>query len=343
VIDVLLRTFALLVGTSASLIAAVIGYDTPGTGTSPGSGFGDPNSSTYAVVNNTLADVGGFNLNGVVEINAAEGCSGVLLNDGQSILTAAHCIDPSGSPNFNPSATIRFNSPGCADLSTCGGAGTYVVSSVADFFIDPSYIADSGALGQGNDLAVIRLGSPAPAYAAGYSLYTGSVDSSVFSTPLEVVGAGQSGKGSIDASNYPFGPVMRQGEANYSAPCPVIFGPSCTSDVLVALFNANSTLSNQVEVAPGDSGGPSFYNGQLIGIHDYDICADGAACSIADASSYWADTYVGGSNASWIESVEVGIPEPAAQMLLAIGLAGILLARRCRPGAPFGPTSGARR
>jgi len=328
---VLLRILTLFAGLSSPLAAVVIGYDTPGSGT-----FGDPNSSTYAVVYNTPADVGGINLNGVVEISSGVGtCSGVLLDDNQSILTAAHCIDPNYVPNFSTflpsSVSVYFSYPNCAAIPGavypyCGMPQGILVSSVSDFFIDPGWHADGGQIAEGNDLAVLRLPSAAPAFASGYQLFNGgAIDPN---NPIDVVGAGIGGKGAIDPTNYPAGAVMRQGESNYLATCNLIFPGQCSSDVLLAAFYASATVSNQVEIAGGDSGGPSFYNGQLVGIHEFGDC-DPSDCEINSATtSLWGDTYVGGANALWIESTET--PEPAPAVVLAIGLAGILLAGRRR-------------
>jgi hypothetical protein len=193
-------------------------------------------------------------------------------------------------------------------------------------------VSDGEALGLGNDLAVLRLSTPAPAFANVYSLFTGTTsDLTAANTPVEVVGVGQSGKGQIDAADYPAGNQMRQGESEFVGTCPSspIPVPDCTSpDNLVAEFYAASPLNNQVEIAPGDSGGPTFDNGQIAGIHEFISCVNTNVCGITDPDTLWSDTFVGGSNATWIESVEATVPEPSAAILLAAGLAGILLLRR---------------
>ena len=326
----LLRTFVLLVGLSGPLGAVVIGYDATNSGT-----FGDPNSSTYVVTSSTVAD--GVNLSGVVEISSGVGtCSGALLSDHVSILTAAHCLFPQGGSGMLPSSVqVYFNYPGCGGgFPYCGG--TYNVTDPANMFLDPTWISSGENLGDGNDLAVIRLSSPAPAFAAVYSLFGGnSID---LSTPIEVAGAGESGKGQIDGAAYPAGnsgDPIRQGESNYIGTCasgPVTIIGCASGYALIAQFYAGSPLNNQVAIAPGDSGGPSFYNGELIGVHQFYAC-DTSNCSITDANSYWGDTYAGGLNATWIESVEANsIPEPGSMLLMAVGLGAIVL-RRQRIGA----------
>ncbi len=322
----LLRTILLLVLGVTPAGAIVIGYSSPGSGT-----FGDPDSSTYTVSYNTVAD--GVNLSGVVEVGSSVGtCTGELLSDDMSILTAAHCLLPNYGTGVLPTnVQVFFNYPGCGDYPYCNG--TYDIST-SNIFLDPTWISDGENPALGNDLVVLRLSAPAPSFATGYSLFTGDLNSIDLSTPVEVVGVGISGLGQEDGADYPPGNVMRQGEANYVGTCasdPVLGSDCSDSYNLLGLFSANSPLSNQVEIAPGDSGGPTFYNGQLIGVHEFTDCSDGTACSISDPGSYWGDTYVGGTNASWIESVEVSVPEPATVVLLAMGLAGLVfLARRKR-------------
>jgi hypothetical protein len=338
-----LRSLALLLGLAAPLSAIVVGYDP----TSPT--FGNPNSSTYVVSYGNSIDAG-VDLSGEVLVGSSDGtCTGSLLADGQSILLAAHCLDPSATPGgiLNGTVSIYFDQ-GCGSNFYCGA---YTVSDVANFFIDPAYLADNGAMCdapgvpgtqiacasfEGDDLAVIRLNQQAPATSARYSLYAGD-PAAALSATIELAGAGYTGEGCFDGnwdgancnpasgSPDPYAPeisaVMRQGQNQYVGTC-----SGCTN-VLQSQFNPNSTLANQVFVAGGDSGGGSFYNGQLVGVHDFTDC-DTSACAIT-GNSYFDDTYVGGANAAWIESVEVATPEPAPAALLAMGLAaGALMWRR---------------
>ena len=302
--------------------AIAIGYSSPGSGT-----FGDPDSSTYTVSSNTIAD--GVNLSGVVEISSPVGtCTGELLSDDVSILTAAHCLLPQDSSTgvLPSSVQVYFNYPGCTGYPGCG-VGAYNVPT-SNMFLDPTWIADGENLAEGNDLAVLQLTAPAPAFATGYTLFTG--DSIDLSTPVEVVGVGDSGLGQIDDADYPYGPYVRQGESNYVGTCASnhVLGSDCMdANNLIAQFSASSQLSNQVEIAPGDSGGPTFYDGQIIGVHEFTDCAL-SNCPINNPGSYWGDTYVGGTNAAWIESVEASVPEPATFLLMAIGFGGLFFIRR---------------
>ncbi len=292
----LLRTITILLMLSAPSSAIVIGYNSAGSGL-----FGDPNSPTYTVGPTTVAD--GVNLSGVVRSSGVGTCTGVLLGDDQSILTAAHCLLPSFGSGMLPSdVQVFFNYPGCTDYPFCNG--TYHVTDPADMFIDPTWVSDGEALGLGNDLAVLRLSTPAPAFATVYSLFTGTT-ADVLNTPVEVVGVGESGKGEIDAADYPAGNQMRQGESEFIGTCtssPILVVGCTSPDNLLAAFSPGSPLNNQVEIAPGDSGGPTFDNGQVVGIHEFISCVNTSVCGITDPDTTWSDTFVGGSSAAWMQS-----------------------------------------
>jgi Trypsin/PEP-CTERM motif len=338
-----LRLLSLFLAIAAPASALVVGYNPVGSTT-----FGDPTSSPYVVAFNQV-DLG-VNLNGEVLIESGVGtCTGSLLSDGESILTAAHCLDPSATASgvFNGTVNIYFNT---SSGWFCGpGCSRYDVTGSSNFYIDPAYLADNGAMCngvpcaslQGDDLAVIRLGSPAPSTSVGYSLYTGSY-LSAFGPTIELAGAGYTGQGCIGgtlqsdgscAANSAYNPeasaVLRQGQNIYGGTC-----TGCTN-MLVSQFSGNScvtspastTCVNPVDVAPGDSGGGSFLNGQLVGVHDFISCNTGD-CAIT-GSTFFADTFVGGSNAAWIQSVEVGsAPEPGSLALAGLGAAVLALMRR---------------
>ena len=103
------------------------------------------------------------------------------------------------------------------------------------------------------------------------------------------------------------------------------------------------TAFDEVDFSHGDSGGPSFYNGQIIGVHDLGICYSGPhgcatppSISTANNSFFgemFADTSVS-ANAAWITAQEdfhthTYTPEPASSALLGLGLA-VLAALRFR-------------
>ena len=281
----------------------------------------DPNSPV--VVGSYGEVVDGVNLGGIVELvtSSGLGCSGALLSDGMDILTAGHCLTSSYGSSVPASVNVTFLGPN----------GT-VSDTSTQYFVDPGW---GGVSSQGSDLAILRLSSPAPSFAAGYSLYTGSFTSST----VLLAGYGYSGTGDTGAngSAYPFG-TLRQGQNGYLWTGDVL---GWSPNLYVGQFVANSNIPNQVDVAPGDSGGPSFYDGEIIGVHDFISCFTGAGgdclvppstCTANDScyGQLFADTDAA-AYTSWIDSnLDYSAPEPgtAAEVLLGLCAASLLGRRR---------------
>ncbi len=38
------------------------------------------------------------------------------------------------------------------------------------------------------------------------------------------------------------------------------------------IANLDADIPNEVDIAHGDSGGPSFYDGEIMGVHDLIVC-----------------------------------------------------------------------
>jgi hypothetical protein len=270
---------------------------------------------------------GGVNLNGVVEITDNEGgCSGSLLADGTSILTAGHCVTTAyGAPIYSNIA-----------VSFMGPDGT-VVESVSSVQVDPGYTGNSTL---GSDLAVLTLSQPAPSFAVGYALFTGS---QIPSIPVVIAGYGVGGTGTTGA-NLSFG-TLRVGENEYEGNGLEFFGWS--SQLLVGQFydpshTATNVLgvahpyysTNEVDISFGDSGGPSFYDGEIIGVHDLVICEGSSSCDDPPAEGTANDSYFGqmfadtsvADNLTFIEDAEA--PEPASCSLVLLGLAAAGILRR---------------
>ncbi|MGD0497320.1 MAG: trypsin-like serine protease [Bryobacteraceae bacterium] len=284
--------------------------------------------------------VNGVNLSGVVMVTSSiGGCSGTLLMDGWTILTAGHCVTSSYGSPIASNITVTFLGP--------SGTVSDTVSSVS---VNPGYTGDST---QGDDLAVLKLHNAAPYFATGYPLFDGAPTTA----PDVVAGYGVSGTG-LTGANGSYG-VLRAGENAY-ATTGEIFGWSST--LLIGEFyksGAPSTnalwdsygldpnpydAADEVDISHGDSGGPSFYDGELIGVHDLGICLSSQdspdTCSVPPSlntsdNSYFGELYGDVSvsaNADWIEAQEV--PEPVSAVLLAFGLCAIAWARR-RPAGLF--------
>jgi len=279
---------------------------------------GNPNSSSVVVAYNQI--VGGVNLNGVVELatSGGIGCSGSLLSDGYSILTAGHCVTSSYGSSVPSYVDVYFPGP--------SGSVEYTATT---YYVDPGWTGDST---QGNDLAIVRLSQAAPSSAVGYSLYTGIFTNS----PILLAGYGQTGTGTTGATGG-FG-TLRQGHNRYD-----IDGSAegWAANMLLGDFDNGTTANNalgstdsdipdEVDLGWGDSGGPSFYDGKIIGVHDLTGCESlnsSGPCTVPPSVSTVNDSYFGqvfvdtgvAAGASWIESEEV--PEPASCSLVLLGLA----------------------
>jgi len=270
---------------------------------------GDPNSPPV-VVNYSNSVVNGIgqtvDLSGVVNIG---NCSGSLLSDGYSILTTEHCVTPFIGDALPSSITVDFQGP-----------SGIVTDTATTYYLDPAWTGDST---QGADLAVLRLDQAAPSFATRYSLYTGFFTTS----PILLAGYGMTGVGAVGCCGFG---ILRQGQNRYVGLGGDVF-TGWSDNLLVGQFLANSDIPNEVDIAPGDSGGPSFYDGEIIGVHDLlacisapsnpDVCTDPPSASPTINSSFgqfFADISVS-AYASWIESEEV--PEPASCSLVLLGLA----------------------
>jgi secreted trypsin-like serine protease len=267
---------------------------------------------------------GSLNLSGVVQVTTDFGnCSGALIGD-FTVLTAGHCIGPSatGTPYNNPQVT--FVGP------TNNGpfTGGYDHMQVASATIDPLWNGDATL---GGDLALLQLSQIAPAYAIRYSLYTGQA--LPVNSPLVLAGFGQSGTGASGASGtYDYG-NLRAGTNEY-ATTGATFGWS--SNLLIGQFYDGSNSSTnalslatpysssaEVDTAHGDSGGPTFYNGQIIGVHDVGFCLGSSVCNTPPSVSGTNNSYYGqlfgdvsvAGSLAFIQS-----PEPASAVLIFLGL-----------------------
>jgi hypothetical protein len=237
-------------------------------------------------------------------------CSGTLLPDRVSILTAAHCVSD-GAGTANPLKTTVFFQPagGLApdvriypDLVTQAIPPGVVGIDVTNYYVNAMYTGD--VIDQ-NDIAVLRLNVYAPEWASSYGLYT---ESDLTGAEFNIAGYGRLGTGNGGSVGIPGGSTgrLRQGDNSYDFNLGnSVFGTDW-SDILQEPFSqiehswvsdfdngleANDTAcrvtvlglglpatfcntglgESEVGVAGGDSGGPNFINGRIVAVNSYGL------------------------------------------------------------------------
>lgn len=197
--------------------------------------------------------------------------TGVLLYDGRAVLTAAHLFSH-GSTATN----VVFE--------TAAGSQTVAASSVTRH-------AAFDTTQDNNDLAIVWLAGSAPVGAERYSLYRSSDE---IGKTMTMVGYGLPGTGaSGDLSSYSGSPIRLKANNQADADAATLktwlgSGMSWTPTTgtqLIADFDSGSSSQdalgrlinlsglglgqNEGMIAPGDSGGPAFIDGQVAGIASY--------------------------------------------------------------------------
>lgn len=247
---------------------------------------------------------------GMLTYNTSAGgflCSGTAIASSW-VVTAAHCLDDGTTSN------VQFQVGG----TTYGGA---------DWLVAPTW---SGNLDDGNDIALLRLGSDI----TGVSF--AKVNPGIFDlgTVGTHVGFGNTGTGASGFTNGTFG-TKRAGNNAIDG---VIFG--AYGNILVTDFDnpsggdvniSGSAIPLDLEylIAPGDSGGGLFFDylgtTYLTGVHSFGASVDGNLDS--DYGDFSGSTRIA-EYWDWIRAVTAPAPAPASLALLLLGLAGLRLARR---------------
>jgi hypothetical protein len=228
-------------------------------------------------LDNHLVSLGEFS--GVAQLatldTGAGFCTSSLLSGGSYLLTAAHCItDQTGK--FN---TILLNNTAAIFNLSSGLEPVPIV----DFFIHPDY---DGKLERGNDIALVKLGELAPADAQQYDLYRDTDEVNQIFTTL---GYGYTGTGNqgvtedsafgikligqnrFDALGDIFAPLFLEEDYTVIPGSQLVFdfdNGQPENDFLGVHFGLNDTGLGiqEVNLAPGDSGGPSFIGNLIAGI-----------------------------------------------------------------------------
>jgi hypothetical protein len=234
-------------------------------------------------------------------------CSGSLLSDRRSIVTAGHCVSGGGgAPDANLVSTTAFFYGGPDDLAVYQEEGATQIG-VSDYFVNPEYTGD---VVDQNDIAVLRLADYAPEFATAYGLYTGEIEGEAFN--IAGYGLRSTGGGSVGTSDpFGLGPgrlregdnrydfrlgdddfggffTDAQGENLFGGTADIAFSYLSDFDNGLAANDASCLLAGdfglsgpkycnlgvgarEVGIAGGDSGGPGFVDGLLASVNSYGL------------------------------------------------------------------------
>ncbi|NYS62407.1 Calx-beta domain-containing protein [Vreelandella salicampi] len=213
----------------------------------------------------------GEGYDGVVQVSAGGFYgSGVLLNGGRAVLTSAHVLEGADT------VTVRMDTP----------AGRINVPA-SQYALHPLFDADNG----NGDLALVWLGEPAPASAERSTLYRYDDD---VGSDITLVGYGLPGDGLTGyVESGSVAPTKHLAENRFDTtgdalkealgggiawdPLPgsqliIDFDDgSSENDALGVLMGLRDTGRGGAEglIAPGDSGGPAFIDGDVAGVATY--------------------------------------------------------------------------
>lgn len=197
--------------------------------------------------------------------------TGVLLYDGQAVLTAAHLF-----ANGSSLTTVQFQ--------TTAGTESQTTSRVA-------LLSSYDAANSNDDLAIVWLNGHAPLTANRYELYRNSDE---IGQTMTMVGYGEPGTGAAGVSTtYTAAPIRQKASNQFDADAAtlksalgsVLNWTPKTGTQLIADFDNGSAAQDALGrligkpglglggseglITPGDSGGPAFLNGKVAGIASY--------------------------------------------------------------------------
>jgi len=292
-------------------------------------------------------------------------CSGSLMSDRRSIVTAGHCVSGGGG---TPDAGLVSTTAYFWDYATQGDervpfnpAATAV--DVTDYFVHGDY---TGEVVDQNDIAVLRLADLAPDFAQDYLLYAeGDLTGEGFNV------AGYGGRSTIGGAQgvapnppNPSTGHLRQGDNRYEFRLgdddfggfwDGFFGTADVEYSYLSDFDNGLAVNDtgcrvadffglsgakycntgvgalEVGIAGGDSGGPGFVDGRLASVNSYGLTFNGFGDFNPGLNSSWGEFsgYVPiFLHEQFIQNAMV--PEPATWALMIGGflMTGSMLRRR---------------
>jgi Trypsin len=296
-------------------------------------------------------------------------CSGTLLNDRRSIATAAHCVTNGSNALAIEQTTVYFNNGANPDSVTYVDPASTAVH-VSEYFVNSAY---TGEVIDQNDIVILRLEQFAPAFATSFGLYTGDLTGQDFT--VSGYGARSDTGGSVGANlgvgrlrqgdnrfdfalgDADFGGFFTDLDSNgenffgtadirYSFLSDFDNGTrardaSCRLAVnglgiaASAKYCDGGRGAREVSVAGGDSGGPSFINGQLAAITSYGLSFGpnfGDSDTVLNSSFGEFNGFVPISiHQAFIERAMSAIPESSTWTMMIAGFGFVGAAMRRRP------------
>jgi hypothetical protein len=287
-------------------------------------------------------------------------CTGSLLSNRQSVLTAGHCVG-SGAGTPTPISMTAYFFDGNPDSRTPFGAGVRAVD-ISHIAVNQNY---TGEVIDQNDIAVVRLKTGVFGVDA-YDLYNGGLQNEQFN----VAGyGGRSTVGGLLGSDSRTG-FLREGDNTYSyrwgdaafggfftdrdANGEGFFGFADYENSWVSDFDSGLAVNDtacliaaavgavgfgcetgvgarEVGVAGGDSGGPQFINGKISSVTSYGVtfgtgfgdCRAGLNSSCGEFSGYVPVSI----HTDFITDA-MAVPEPATWAMMIIGFGAVGFATR---------------